>query len=83
MSAPRPLDWPGLLRLGLLRLGLRPAEFWALTPAELLLMLGPPAQAGPMDGAALAALAARFPDKRGDVSDERDRQPVGGAGGEP
>ena len=39
------MDWPGLLRVGigparLGGLGLTPAEFWALTPAELALMLG-------------------------------------------
>ena len=28
-------DWPGLMRAGICGLGLRPAEFWALTPAEL------------------------------------------------
>ena len=33
-------DWPGLMRAGLIGLRLKPAEFWALTPAELRLMLG-------------------------------------------
>ncbi len=31
-------DWPSLLRAGVRGLGLRPAEFWALTPAELHLL---------------------------------------------
>ncbi len=87
MSGARRLDWPGLMRLGLGRLGLRPAEFWALTPAELLLMLGqgapPSAQAGPLDAAGLAALAARFPDKVKGPVDERYRERDAGAGGEP
>lgn len=55
------LDWPGLLRAGL-ALGLRPAEFWALTPVELMLMLGREAPAGGMTRAGLAGLMARFPD---------------------
>ncbi|MGY6409699.1 MAG: rcc01693 family protein [Alkalilacustris sp.] len=85
MSGPRPLDWPGLMRLGLGRLGLRPTEFWALTPAELLLMLGrgEPVRAGPLDAAGLAALAARFPDKAKGSVDERHRERDAGTGGEP
>ncbi|WP_299905030.1 rcc01693 family protein [uncultured Paracoccus sp.] len=59
---PRGLDWPGLMRAGMLGLGLRPAEFWALTPAELALMLGIEAGAGAMTRDRLAELAARFPD---------------------
>ena len=34
------LDWRGLMHAGLHGLRLRPAEFWALTPAELQMMLG-------------------------------------------
>ena len=87
MSAARGLDWPGLMRLGLGRLGLRPAEFWALTPAELLLMLGrgahPSAEAGPLDAAGLAALVAKFPDSLKGSVDERDRERDAGAGGQP
>ncbi|MCR9247891.1 MAG: phage tail assembly chaperone, partial [bacterium] len=33
-------DWASLLRAGVRGLGLRPDEFWALTPAELHLLLG-------------------------------------------
>lgn len=56
------LDWPGLMRAGIRVLGLRPSEFWALTPAELALMLG--IESGPrqMTRDRLAELAARFPD---------------------
>ncbi|WP_420394961.1 rcc01693 family protein [Nioella sp.] len=64
----RPFDWPGLMRAGMQGLGLTPAEFWALTPAELLLMLGDPGGAAPMGRAGLEALAARFPDHK-DTSD--------------
>jgi len=56
-------DWLGLMRLGLRGLGLSPAEFWVLTPAELMLMLG---QEGggtpPLNRARLMELAAAFPD---------------------
>lgn len=62
-GSPRGLDWPGLMRAGLHGLGLHPAEFWALTPAELALMLGiDPGSAG-MTRTRLDDLMARFPDR--------------------
>jgi len=67
MSGARPFDWPGLMRAGMQGLGLSPAAFWALTPAELLLMLGDEPGIAPMGRAGLEALAARFPDA--DVKD--------------
>ncbi len=57
------LDWPGLMRAGIRGQGLRPAEFWALTPAELMLMLGGAGGASGMSRAGLEALARRFPDE--------------------
>lgn len=60
------LDWPALMTLGLGRLGLRPREFWALTPMELAVIAGVETGRLPMDRAGLAALAARFPDSGGD-----------------
>lgn len=57
------LDWPGLMRVGLRGLGLRPAEFWALTPAELALILGEAAGTPPLTRARLEALVARWPDR--------------------
>lgn len=56
-------DWPGLMRLGLKGLGLRPAEFWALTPAELMIMLGREGGAAPLGRARLEELARAFPDR--------------------
>ena len=55
-------DWPALLRLGLGRLRLRPAEFWALTPAELMMMLGRESAAPPLSRSRLEELARAFPD---------------------
>jgi uncharacterized phage protein (TIGR02216 family) len=69
VSDGRGFDWPALLRVGLSRLGLRPAEFWALTPAELQLMLGPPAEAPPLLSQGLAALMAAYPDKKRGAED--------------
>ena len=58
------LDWPGLLRRGLVDLRLRPAEFWALTPVELLLMLGLGGRGGAALGRdGLEELLKQFPDK--------------------
>ena len=58
------LDWPGLMVAGMRGLGLRPAEFWALTPAELAFLLGRMDGRLPMDRAGLESLTARFPDQK-------------------
>ncbi len=58
----RPLDFPALMRLGLRELRLHPRDFWALTPAELMLMAGLDAAQAPISRARLNDLAARFPD---------------------
>ena len=60
------LDWPGLMRSGLGGLGLRPDEFWRLTPAELVLMLGDPGAVAPLGRADLEKLQRVWPDARGD-----------------
>lgn len=58
------MDWAGLMRAGIGGLRLRPAEFWALTPAELRLMLGMGAAlVPPLSRARLEELAAAFPDR--------------------
>ena len=56
------VDWPALMRAGMRGLGLRPAEFWALTPAELELMLGQPAGVAPLGRGRLGELMRDFPD---------------------
>ena len=63
------MDWTGLLRLGLGVLRLRPDEFWALTPVELLVMLGAEGGAPPLTRARLEELARAYPDRKG-ASDE-------------
>jgi len=65
------LDWPGLLRLGLGRLGLAPDAFWNLTPAEFYLMLGPDPGQAPMPRDRLRGLMAEFPDVVGPPAADR------------
>lgn len=57
------LEWPALIRAGLVGLRLEPEVFWSLTPAELLLMLGPPSHAAPLLSDGLDALMAAWPDE--------------------
>lgn len=56
------INWPQLIRAGLMTLRLQPAEFWAMTPAELMLMLGQGSAAAPMGRARLADLLRAYPD---------------------
>lgn len=58
----RGFDWPALMRVAYRGLGLSPAEFWRLTPAEFLILLGPESGAAPLRRDAFEALLARFPD---------------------
>lgn len=56
-------NWPDLMKIGLHQLGLRPDEFWALTPVELLLMVGAVKPAQQMlTRQGLDALCALYPD---------------------
>ena len=54
------LDWSGLMRAGMREAGLKPEEFWALTPGELALILG--REGTGMGRGRLEELAALFPD---------------------
>lgn len=64
-------DWPALMRAGLAGLRLSPQEFWALTPAELRVMLGTPgSSAAPLRKAGLEALMRAFPDDPKGQNDE-------------
>lgn len=60
------LDWPAMMRAGLLGLRLKPVDFWRLTPAELRLMLGHGADQTPMGRVGLDALMRAYPDDTGD-----------------
>ena len=51
------------MRLGLVDLRLRPDQFWALTPAELMLMAGVDGDVASLSRAGFADLAASFPDE--------------------
>ncbi len=77
MSRPddrRPaLDWPALMRLGLRELRLTPREFWALTPAELMIMAGLDAAPLALTRARLEDLAARYPDRKDRPDDTAER----------
>lgn len=68
------LDWPGLMRAGMVALRLTPDQFWALTPAELWLMLGhAPGGEKRMGRARLDELIRQFPDTQEGKTDERVR----------
>lgn len=58
----RRINWPKLMAAGLRGLGLTPAAFWALTPAELMLMLGVGGGGGALTRDRLDQLIAAFPD---------------------
>lgn len=62
MSGAERFDWAALMRTGFRQLGLTPAQFWALTPAEFLMLLGHEGGSAPMTRRQLQALAERFPD---------------------
>ena len=62
-------DWPGLMRAGMRGLGLQPVQFWALTPAELAMMLGDAGGSTPLTRARLAELSSAFPDVKKDKND--------------
>ncbi len=56
------LDWPAMLRAGISGLGLGPDQFWRLTPAEFLLMLGEGGGPAPLGRRRFEELLAAFPD---------------------
>lgn len=64
------LDWGALLRAGVRGLKLTPDVFWALTPAELQMMLGAEGGDAPMLKDGLDALMAAYPDTGPDKTKE-------------
>lgn len=75
------LDWPGLMRAGMRGLRLRPVDFWALTPAELALMLGEAAGTQPLTRGRLEELAAQWPDRVPERVPEREPDDGSGVSG--
>ncbi len=63
-------NWPALMQAGLRGLRLTPAAFWALTPAELALMLGQGAGTAPMGRGGLDRLMQAFPDRMKGQADD-------------
>lgn len=56
-------DWGGLMRAGIGHKGLLPHEFWALTPAELMMVLGLDGGGSPaMARTRLEELSRQWPD---------------------
>ena len=68
------VNWPELMRAGLVRLRLMPDEFWALTPAELMVMLGHGGVDAPMGRARLADLLRVYPDAPRGAGVEKEMQ---------
>lgn len=59
------IDWAVLMRAGMGQRGLLPSEFWALTPAELMMVLGRHVTIVPMARDRLDELARQWPDTKG------------------
>lgn len=55
-------EWGTLMRAGIRGAGLKPWEFWRLTPAELMLILGQEGQGRALSRGRLDELLADFPD---------------------
>lgn len=64
------VDWPALMRAGLHGLGLRPEQFWSLTPVELETMLGKGSGLLPMKRARFDEMMADFPDVSGEQEND-------------
>lgn len=57
-------NWVELMRLGMMHLRLNPDQFWALTPAELVIMSGADAKAAAvLTRSGLHTLMAQYPDE--------------------
>lgn len=66
-------DWPSLMRAGMRGLGLRPEDFWALTPAELQVLLGEGSGSRPLGRSRLDELMAAFPDDPRGATPDKER----------
>lgn len=68
------VNWPDLMRAGMTSLRLQPDEFWALTPSELMVMLGHSSGDAPLGRARLADLLRLYPDDARGATTERKAQ---------
>lgn len=68
MMTTEGFDWPALMRIGMKGLGLKPHEFWALTPAEFLILTGAGSGSAPMGRARLDELSKAYPDANSGVT---------------
>ncbi len=71
-----PVDWAGLMRLGLGALRLSPDDFWAMTPNEFRLALEgagivPVGGSAPMSPGRLNELMQTYPDQPMERTSER------------
>ena len=64
-----PFPWDDILDHLLSRLRWRPADVWRATPREVAAALGLHRAKGPMTGAELRGLMARFPDDDNERAD--------------
>ena len=58
-------DWAAILKAGVRGTGLPPDAIWKLSPAELLLLVGPEVGGKPLGRSGLDALLTHFPDEDG------------------
>ena len=58
----KKIAWYRLMQVGMVHLRFKPNEFWELTPAELMLLMGDTVKDDPITRSGLAELISRFPD---------------------
>ncbi len=69
MSANTSFDWSALLKVAVQQGGMKPSEFWCLTPAELSLCLGLDQVAPPLNRARLMELDRLYSTNSGEKKD--------------
>ncbi len=63
MAAENDIRWGEWLHMAYLHLGIKPTEFWQLTPMEFMLMLKPPGHlSGEVTRGELDSMREKFPD---------------------
>ena len=63
-------DWQAMMRAGIGQRRIPVADFWNMTPVELLLVVNPErASSKPMGRTGFEIIQAQFPDNRGDSNE--------------